>query len=180
LTLVFFLVTGLRFSFGIAQEERANWIFQVAVCDASPNARGTVRKLILTAVIGLVLASIPVYAVAAGTTFAIWHAAFAMANAVLLTEALLVSFRNIPFTCTYLPARDNLIFGIAVFGAALLVFAQGGARLEEWLLRRPWFLIPYAMFLAGALFALRVVRDTDLPVEYEQRTGTLELLRLSE
>jgi hypothetical protein len=180
LTLVYFLVTGLRLSFGIAQEERANWAFQVAVCDPNPNARGVVRKFILTAVAVLVIASIPLYAIGSGFGVACVHAAFAFTNAVLLTEIVLLNFRSIPFTCTYLPSKDNFVAGIAVFGVGLVVFADLASLFERWLLLHPTAVIGYAVFIVACLFALHVARETNLPVEYEQRTGTLELLRLSE
>jgi hypothetical protein len=180
LTLVFFLVTGLRISFGIAQEERANWMFQVAVSDAAPDARAVVRKFILGGVMLLALASVPIYTMLAGPAVACFHALFAIANALLLTEIVLLDFCTIPFTCTYVPAQNNLLFGIVVFGVAFLLFAHGGADLEYWLLRHPIGMIFYGAVLAAALFAIRHVRDNNQVLEFEHKPDSLQLLRLSE
>ena len=180
LTLVYFLVAGLRLSFGIAHEERANWMFQVAVCEPNPNARAVIRKFILLAVALLLAASFPVFATSAGTAAASVYVVVAFTNSVVLTEVLLLNFRTLPFACTYLPSRDNFVLGLAVFGAGLLFFAQAGSMFAQWVVHHPGFFVPYGIFVAGSLLGLQSARETDAPVEYEQRTGALELLRLSE
>jgi hypothetical protein len=180
LTLVFFLITALRLCFGIAQEERANWMFQIAVAQANPDARGVVRKFILLSTAVLVLASILIYASLAGVGIALVHAAFTMLNAILLLEFLLLGFCNIPFTCTYLPGRENFVLAIVRFATAFLVFAHVAANLEYWLLQRPAFFSAHLIFVGGALFGLKFIQETGLPIEYEQPVSSLQLLRLSE
>jgi hypothetical protein len=61
-----------------------------------------------------------------------------------------------------------------------MIFAEAGAMFARWVIHHPESLVAYAMFVVGSLLALRSARETDLPLEYEQRTGALELLRLSE
>jgi hypothetical protein len=180
LTFIYFLVAGLRLSFGIAHEERANWMFQVAVAELNPDARGVIRKFILLAVALLIAAAFPLFTFSEGPAAASVYAMVAFANTVVLTEVLLLNFRTIPFACTYLPARDNFVFGLSVFGAGLLFFAEAGSMFARWVLHHPEALVPYTVFVAGSLLALRSARETDTPIEYEQRTGTLDLLRLSE
>jgi hypothetical protein len=180
LTLVYFLVAGLRLTFGIAHEERANWMFQVAVCEPHPNARAVIRKFILVTVALLIAASLPVFAISAGAAAACVYAVVAFTNSVVLTEVLLLNFRTLPFACTYLPSRDNFVLGLAIFGAGLVVFAEAGSMFAQWVVHHPGFLIPYGMFVVGSLLGLQTARETDSPVEYEQRTSALELLRLSE
>jgi hypothetical protein len=180
LTLIYFLVAGLRLCFGIAQEERANWMFQSAVCEPYPNARGVVRKFILLAVALLLALAFPVFAISAGFPAALVYTTIAFANSVVMTEVLLLNFRTIPFACTYLPSRDNLVLGIAVFAAGFLFFAEAACIFAQWLAHHPEAIAPYALFIAGSLIVLASARDKNTGVEYQQRAGSLELLQLLE
>ena len=115
LILLFFLIVGLRVSFSIPIEVRANWLFRLT----DPFSRGAyldaTRKTLL------LLALAPVVAIAAPIYMAVWpwpralgHAAFLAAFGLLVIELALTGFAKVPFTCSYLPGKANLkiMFGV--------------------------------------------------------------------
>src|SRR5207244_6805956 len=103
LILSFFVVSGLRATFNIPYELGANWMFQITSgSDAAEYLKATRRWVFLRAIV-------PVYGLLALVEFeffepseAIFHLAFGLAVAVLLTEFFFFNFNKVPFTCSYL------------------------------------------------------------------------------
>ena len=120
LILLFFLIVGLRVSFSIPMEVRANWLFRLTDPIAGGAYLSASRKTLL------LLALAPVVAIAAPVYMAVWpwpralgHAAFLAAFGLLMIELALTGFAKVPFTCSYLPGKANLkiMFGV-YWGAA--------------------------------------------------------------
>jgi hypothetical protein len=179
-TLIYFMLTGLRFCFGLSHEERANWMFQSAVTDAAPNAQAVARKTMLIFLAAALIATLPVYTALAGIGVALGHAGYTALQSILLIELLLLDFRNIPFTCTHVPGKDNLIFAVSLFFTVYAVFAHGSARFEYFLLGHPSVTPVFAVINVAGIIAAYRAGDRDAAIQYEQPSGSLQLLRLSE
>ena len=91
-----------------------------------------------------------------------------------------MDMRTIPFTCTYLPGRENAVFALAVYFVGFLLFAQVAAKFDYWLLVHRNFLLVFLLPVIAGLLAIRYLRETNQPIEYEQPSGDLQRLRLSE
>jgi hypothetical protein len=180
LTIAYFLITGLRFCLGISHEERANWMFQSAVSDRAPDARGVTRKIILLFTACVLIGMIPVYTALAGPAVASFHVVYTAIQCIVLLELLLMNMRSIPFTCTYLPGKENVVFALAVYIVGFLVFAHASAEFEYWILMHPYSVYLFLLPMTAGLFALRRLREANQQIEYEQPAGDLQLLRLSE
>jgi hypothetical protein len=180
LTILFFLITGLRCCFGITYEEQSNWTFQSNVAARKVNPRGIVRKFMWIAVGFVIVSSVPLYAALSSLSFASLHAAFSAVQSVLLIELLLLDFYAIPFTCISVPGRENFVFAAAIFFVAYLLFAHASAILEYWLILHPPMVAVYLVIVTGVLSALRWLQEPDRSIEFEQPAGQLQLLRLFE
>ena len=160
LILLFFLIIGLRVSFSIPMEVRANWLFRLT----DPFGRGeyldAARKTLLW------LAVAPVVAVATPIYMAVWpwpralgHAAFLAAFGLLMIELALTGFAKVPFTCSYLPGKANLKIMFGVYWGLLIMVAELVTGIEQTSLRNPSsYMMLMAVMLLAWLVAVRRAR----------------------
>jgi hypothetical protein len=180
LTLSFFLVTGLRIAFGLQVDARANWVFQSAGEPPGADGRRVARRVILVALIPLLVVVAPAYAPWLGWMGAMLHTAFVALLAGLLTEALLAGSRAVPLTCRSLPGQANMVFALAMYVIVFIVFSQGMAGLEAWLLHSHHRFAGFFL-LAGTGWVVLRRSHTEEPAGglYEEAPEGLELLKIS-
>lgn len=157
LTLAFFLLSGLRFAYGIPAELGANWLFRASGANGERGVR-TARLLMLAGVMPIVAGSIVTFSLLWGATAAILHGAYFLVLILFLTEALLWRFRSIPFTCSFTPGKGNVTFRLAAFFISFMAFAWAMADLELSILRQPLRVIPLAILAAVAAFWMQRYR----------------------
>jgi hypothetical protein len=80
-------------------------------------------------VLPALLILLPVFALALGTPRALLHAALGLAGAIVVLEAVMVSYEKVPFTCTYLPSEGMKVLG-PVYAVAFIVGASSFARMQ--------------------------------------------------
>lgn len=148
---MFWLVCGVRVALMMPIEPAANWIFQLT----EPVDK---RRMLTTVVTVMALVTcVPIAAFTAAVLLVLGH--LTMAGTVLLIvtlaglcqiEALTITMKTVPFTCTYLPGqlRLRLFWPLYFYLWLTIVF-----RLTEWCL---WALgdTRRTMQLAGLLFAV--------------------------
>jgi hypothetical protein len=121
LVLLFFVLIGLRVSFSIPVEVRANWIFRLTDSSAAavylPAAR---RALIAFALAPVVTVSAIIYGSLWSWHRAVGHILFLTVFGLLVIELALTGFAKVPFTCAYLPGKANLKVMFGVYWALLL------------------------------------------------------------
>jgi hypothetical protein len=134
LILSFFVVSGLRATFNIPYELDANWMFQITSGNGAAEFLKATRRWVLLRGI------VPVYAVIAPMEFryfeptdAVFHLAFGLATAALLTELFFFNFNKVPFTCSYLPPRSHMAFLAGAYLYGFTMYAFTAASLERWL-----------------------------------------------
>ncbi|HWC98181.1 MAG TPA: hypothetical protein VG456_15580 [Candidatus Sulfopaludibacter sp.] len=111
LMLSFILISGLRAAFNFPSDLRANWAFQVS--ESSPVAayvRATRMWVMLCAIVPLFLALAAIEAARAPWTAAAFHFAFGVAVSIMLMEVMFLGFHKVPFTCSHIPGKVNLVF----------------------------------------------------------------------
>ena len=133
LILSFFVVSGLRATFNIPYELSANWMFQITSGSDAGEFLKAIRKWVLLRGI------VPVYATLAPIEFlffdpaeAMFHLAFGLAVAGVLTELFFFKFNKVPFTCSYLPAKSHLAFLAAAYLYGFTVYSFTMGNLERW------------------------------------------------
>jgi hypothetical protein len=147
---------GVRASLVLPIEHRANWLFRTTEDEGTRADQLRAMDDIATAVVVVpaVAASLPVLWPPLGLqTLA---AAVAIATVGLVTvHAVLLDWRRIPFTCSYLPGKRFVAQSFFLGVGAFTVFVLSG----EWLLRRaissPWAAIAIVGMGVAAGWLLR-------------------------
>lgn len=179
LTILFFLITGMRLAFGVPSDLRANWT--LAVAGVAPMDPRTLTAKVVWAIVTPVLAVFFVlHSVVWGTSLAGVHIGYAVLLSAFLINVALIGFRGMPYTKPDMPGSSNFVRAIAFYAAGYVVFSRGLAGLESWMLvdAPRW-----GVFFFFGLFiwlGLRQLRETDDRSGYESGSGELLQLRLSE
>ena len=144
-------LTGLRTSFLLPVQSRANWIFRVT--DA-PTTRATHLAAVDNACRRLVL--LPALVLAGPLQFWVlgvgaWKTMLlALLAGLAMAELMLIDWRRVPFTCTWIPGKRPLVFTIVgAFGIYVLVTSFLALFLQLSLFSWPMF-----SFLTGVLLML--------------------------
>jgi hypothetical protein len=175
------LLVGFRHVIRVPAELRANWGFQLAWRDRTRAFVAGVRR---AAVIGLVVPALaillPFYMFVMGPPLALLHAGLGLAGAIVLLEALMVSYDKVPFTCTYLPS-ENMKALAPIYALTFLIGAVNFASMQNDALQsgNPTRLLTT---LAAAWVILRVmsVKRGRLPsVEFDEAPATYQQLGLN-
>jgi hypothetical protein len=179
LIVIYSLLTGLRLSLGIPLDLPANWIFRVAP-GREPYPPGIVRAVMLLFLLPPVILSALAYGLLYASAIGFWHVVFSISVSVLLIEILISGFRVVPFTCSWLPGRDNAIFAVAVWISGLMIFGHGMATVEAYIMLDPRRFGGFYLFLGAALHALHSLREVHEPVTWSDTRAELQLLRIGE
>ena len=169
--LMFVCGLGVRAALALPMEHRANWIFRLTE-DKSTRCEQmrAVDQVVTTYVVGVpVAAAIPLLWVALGPT-AVTAAAVVALVGLVFVHAVLLDWRRIPFTCSYLPGK-RLVAHSLVFGfVAYLVFTLTGG----WLVRTATAGTRQALMIATALSLVawllrrrRLVTWSETPLMFE-------------
>jgi hypothetical protein len=160
LILAFCIIAGLRVVFEIPVELRSNWIFRFMLDPEKHECQSLARKVILTTVLPCVLLTLPAYFYFAGWIIGLLHTVLVVAWSILLTDAVLVRFRKLPFTCSLPTFRQHSIVTMLGCIMAFFLFAVVTPQIESFALSN---LIWMVAFLPIALVAWyvphRIQRD---------------------
>ena len=178
-----FLLTGLRYLFRLPVELRANWVFRAY--------EGGSRRYFLAAVERFLfwLGILPAAAIAipAGAALLGWRdglvaAALALMTALILAELMLYQFDRVPFTCSYLPGKRNLVETMLMFGAGTAIYiailsSVIAACLPEPALALTFFglLLAGWAYLRAARLDGAILRKIEYEEEMEPAVRTLDL-----
>jgi hypothetical protein len=111
-------------------DHRANWIFRLTEDKATRGEQmRAVNRIVTTYVVGVpVAAAIPILWLALGSPAAIAASVVALVGLVFV-HAVLLDWRNIPFTCSYLPGKHLVAHTLVLGFAAFVLFTAAGVRL---------------------------------------------------
>jgi hypothetical protein len=157
LILLFFLIIGLRVSFSIPMELRANWLFRLTDASSRDAYLGATRKtLVLMALAPVVAIATPIYLTVWPWPRALGHTAFLAVFGLLIIELALTGFAKVPFTCSYLPGKANLKIMFGVYWGLLIIVSEIVTDVEQRALRQisgyAWLMgITLAAWLLAAL-----------------------------
>lgn len=139
LMLMFVVVLGVQMAFRLPVEGRANWLFRTA---EDPDLRSAQLKAVGQTFwwfgVGapvLLLAPLQVYVL--GLSSAVLCVVLTACCGALIIEIVIASWRRIPFTCSYLPAKRHLALTGLVVTTAFILFVGLTGGLIRWSLLRP-------------------------------------------
>jgi hypothetical protein len=181
LLIVYAIVMGLRLCFGIPAELRANWIFRLTTDDLAVRPERIARAVMYLFCAIPIVGSSVIITVFYGWPPALMHAAFSVTATALLIDGVTADFRVIPFTCAWMPGRQNLPYTLALFLAGMGIFSQLLAAIDLFLMHDPPRLFVYlATAFAGLLWLRRVRAEHHEPMVWSDTRGELDLLRIAE
>ena len=182
--LAFVTLAGLRHVFQMPAEWRANWVFQITESQGRREWMSAVERFVMVCAIAPI--HLAVFALAAATLG--WPMAMRMTVLQLLVslaafELLFDDWRQLPFTCSYVPGKTSLMALLAtwlVIISVLLpllatVIAEGSRSLV-------WFAMVFAIFAVIWLWARRRRRDGwgEEKLIYEDNNDAITNLGISE
>jgi len=181
LLIVYSMVMGLRLCFGIPADIRANWIFRLTTDELTIRPERVVRAVMYLFCAIPVLTSAAIISVFHGAQPALMHLTFSLTASVLLIDGVTADFRVVPFTCPWLPGRENLPYTLALFLAGMAAFSQLLAAVDLFLMQDPPRLFVYlALSLAAFLWLRRLRAEDHEPTVWSDTRGEFDLLRIAE
>ncbi len=182
----FLFVLGLRFTFEMPADLRANWVFQLMLDSDHQESEPLVRKVVLVAVLPVVVGlTFSAYVYLAGFTIALFHSLLIATWTVLLTNLVLVGFRKLPFTCTLPVFKQHSIVILVALVFGYLLYALSTPEFEASALIERWRLLELIPVIAVAWYTPNVLRksmnEADRKLIFEETAvRTVEVLRLGE
>lgn len=175
------LLVGFRHVIRVPAELRANWGFQLAWCNRTRAfAAGVKRAAIVALVLPALMILLPLFTFVLGPQPALRHAGLGLAGAIVLLEALMLSYDKVPFTCTYVPSENMKalapLYAIAFVMGALNFAGMQNSALQTGNATR------VLITLAAAFVILRVMsaKRARLPyVEFDEAPATYQRLGLN-
>lgn len=184
--LSFLIIIGMRAVFEIPAELPSNWIFRLMVDPDHQECESLARTVILLTVFPwVVLGMLPLYLHITGPVIALLHMCLVLGWSLLLTNAVLIRFRKIPFTCTRPIFQQHSIVILISIAFGFLLYAASLPEFEAWAITRPsrlTGLIPAALVL---WYVPRHLGKSAIAEEkrliFEDSSGTsFQLIQLSE
>ena len=175
------LLVAFRHVVRVPAELRANWAFRLAWRDRGREFMGGVRLAALTGIVLPALAIVlPLFWFLLGLPAAIAHTALGFAGAMVLLEALFLSYDKVPFTCTYLPSENLKTFGIP-YVVIFLIGASTYAGMERAALQDPAAAVRTIVLLTVIYIGLRVASLRQIkrpPIDFDEAPATTQRLGL--
>jgi hypothetical protein len=165
---------------------RSNWIFRLMLDAEKHECEPLARKVILVSVLPwALLVSFPIYAYLGGWAVGCLHTLIFVAWSLLLTDAVLIRFRKLPFTCSFPLFEQHSIVTLLGCVFAFFLFAVVTPQVESWAFVEPARMILFVPLAAVGWYVPRHIRHTALDVERalifeEAPTRAVEVLQLGD
>lgn len=174
------LLVGFRHIIRVPAELRANWGFQLAWRGRERAFLSGARHAAVVALVVPALAVLlPLFVFVLGPQRALMHALLGLAGAIVLLEALMLTYDKVPFTCTYVPT-ENMKALAPIYTIAFFIGVSWFARMQNDALLNGHAID--ALLTLAVLFAiLRVwsLKRTRLPsVEFDEAPASFQRLGL--
>jgi hypothetical protein len=186
LVLAFIITVGLRTVFEIPVELRSNWIFRLML-DAEKHECGPLaRRVMLASVLPWVLLiSFPVYAYFGEWVIGCLHTLVIVTWSLLLSNAVLIRFRKLPFTCSFPIFQQHSIVTLlgGLFG--FFLFAVLTPQVGAWAFVEPVRMIVFVPLAAAGWYVPHRIGQNAVDVEREliseeAPTRAVEVLQLGD
>lgn len=176
-------LTGLRTSFLLPVQSRANWIFRVT---DTPQSRARHLAAVDYACRAFVL--LPAMMVA--VPFHVWvlgidawrTLTLSLLTGLMMAEVMLVDWRRVPFTCSWIPGKRPVVF--TILGAFCIYILVAGFL--SMFIQLSLFSLPLFMFLAGVMLLItagarfrRQQQWASQPLQFEDEAFKIQVLGLN-
>ena len=170
--LMFISGLSVRAAIALPMTHRANWIFQLTEKNA---ARGeqmrAVERIVTCYTVGLpIAAGLPVLLSVVGWKQGLIATAIVASVGAVFVDAVLLEWRRIPFTCSYMPGKRLIVYTLVPGVATFVLFAAVGVRLVQASLHAIELAAVIAiglLVLAVALRRRRIAQWKETPLMFE-------------
>ena len=171
LAMIVLAVIGLRASFLLPANSRANWVFRLLDFDERRRGHLTAvhRAFVRLAILPAIALSAPVQLVVLGLPAAGRSWILAGLFGLLIVELVLTEWRRVPFTCTWLPGKRPLPL-LVVFGLISLILVVVLGELMTLAIQSTGGLLALGALLLSIVVGLRWRRLRTwalLPLQFE-------------
>jgi hypothetical protein len=151
------LIGGFRYAVVVPAELVANWSIRLAwPGDERGYLAGVKRAALLATVVVPALVLMPLHVALFGPVVGLLHGLLGCLFALAALDLLFLSYRKVPFACTYLPLGDPKLLWSG--GAAILLSVPYAfALIERAALRSPAWTAMLAASLAGLALAIKII-----------------------
>ena len=164
--LMFIYGLSVRAAIALPMTHRANWIFRLTETDATRSEQmRAVERIVAGYAVGLpIVVALPVLWSVIG-----WkHAAIAMLIVAFVggvfVHAVLLEWRRIPFTCSYMPGKRLIVYTVVPGVAAFVLFAAVSVRL----VRAALYATEVAIVIAAGLLVIAAILRRQRFAEWKQ------------
>jgi hypothetical protein len=170
--LMFICGLSVRAAIALPMTHRANWIFRLTEKEGARSGQMRAAELIVAChTVGLpIAAGVPVlWSVMGWKNATIATLIVALVGAVFI-HGVLLEWRRIPFTCSYMPGKRLVVYTIVLGFAAFVLFAAAGVRLVQASLHATEIAIVVGivlLVLAVVLRRRRIAQWKETPLMFE-------------
>jgi hypothetical protein len=162
----FWTIAGLRTAFLSPADRRGGWVFRLILGRPTSAQLGTTVRWILPCVLGLTLGMVALINRLAPPELRGWNslacqALVAVGLCVLLTDALFLKVRTIPFTGETRAPTTNLAFILLQYFGLFPPLVLLSVGLEPWLEISMWHVMGVVGVISAAHFAMRRIHSKD-------------------
>jgi hypothetical protein len=167
------LIAGFRYAVTVPPEWASNWTIRMAWAgDERGYLAGVKRAALVALVIAPLLALLPLHVALFGFTLAVVHSIYIFLLAATLLDGLFLTYRQLPFACSYVPIQNPKVIWPAGV-TTLLTLAYGFSGLERWALQTTARTVGLGATLVAIVvlvtIADRANRRERLPVNFDAR-----------
>jgi hypothetical protein len=167
------LLAGFRYAVTVPPEFAANWTLRMAwLGDARRYLAGATGAALVVLAIGPLVLLLPLNLALFGFTAALLHSICGVVFAVATLDALFLTYRHVPFACSYLPLENPKLLWPGGLVAGLLV-TYGFAGLEAQASQTPAGIAALVAALGAIVLVIKRVdganRSDAQPVNFDER-----------
>jgi hypothetical protein len=166
------LLAGVSYAVTIPAAPAANWAIRMAWLGDERGYLAGVKHAAMCMVASCLVLLLPLHFALLGAATAIVHSLFCALIAKVATGMLFLSYRKLPFACSYVPVENPKLVWPAAF-ACLLLVSYGFAAAEHWALQTGVRTVTFGATLAGIAFLVRAIdrawRNERLRIDFDGR-----------
>jgi hypothetical protein len=162
----FWTIAGLRTAFLSPTDRRGGWIFRVVLGRPTSAQLGATVRWILPCVLGLTLGMVALISRVAPPELRGWNSLvcqvlIAVGLCLLLTDALFLKVRTIPFTGEARAPATNLAFVLLQYFGLFPPLVLLSVALEPWLEASVWHVVGMVVVIGAAHLAMLRIHNKD-------------------
>ena len=150
------LLIGVCYAVTVPAGPAASWAIRMAWLGDERRYLVGVKRASMVLVAAVLVLLLPLHIALLGVAVAAAHSMLALVLAIAALDVLFLSYRKVPFACSYVPLDNPKLVWPAGF-AGLLLVTYGFARAERWAFQTPAHGIAFGVALGATALLVRAI-----------------------